>query len=1481
MRGEMLNAFIKYIIKRPIHWLWVLVLTCSAVYGQIKTEVTHYSTKDGLSHDGVICITRDRQGFMWFGTFDGLNRFDGHNFITYKSRPGDSTKLRSNKIRDVVEDNAGYLWVLTYDYKVYRFDKATEQFTPISDGPYQKLFTEKTVVKTILPDRINGVWLLTKDSGLYYVSSNRAHAPVVTHYTSQATSALRIKGNIIKFHQTDASGHIWLGTDYGLNVLERKSDAGYQVKKIEASEDKLFSSAGFTAAVIRPELIYLGTADGRVIQYDVIHQSFQINYVAPGVAVNDICLTKSGMLYVSTEGKGLFKILPGNFNKEVLTGAPAVYYALYEDKQGNIWIEPQNAGVIKYNPKQNSFKIFEQQTDYRGAARDYKLLTDANGTLWVSMKGGGFGYYNPATETIDYFFDQPGSAIQQFSNVVNCLYVDKTGVLWMSGKDGGINKIVSLTDRFNYRRPVAQPHSRSENDVRAMMKDRRGRLWVCTKDGRIHVYEHEREINVFGKSADNMGFVYCIKEDRQGRIWLGTKGNGLFKASPVVGDNKTSYHLTHYLNNPDDAYSISSNILYDILEDKKGRIWIGSFGAGLNLLTTVNGKEAFLNCSNTFRTYPFEQAKGIRDLCEDNQGRIWIASSYGLVVFNPDQLKNKEYQFILFEKKPGDTGSLGNNSVQCIVKDLNGQIWLGTFGGGVSKVITQGADLNKTRFQSLTTVDGLPNDVVLAMTVDRHNNIWLATAGGLGKIDAGNQTIRSYDPFNGITKTGFSEAACFTDQTGVLYFGCLNGYISFNPQNIVHKRLPANMALTNLQLYYKNIIPAPKGSPLKRTINETSEIVLNHDQNVISIDYTVLDHRDLTKVAYSYKLDGFDQSWHQVNDLRKAVYTNIPPGDYTFYVKGTNADVLSNVPSKSLHIIIRPPFYQTWWAYAIYVLLALLAVLLARNIIITMIKLRNKVIVEQKLTEVKLAFFTNISHELRTPLTLIASPLEELAHTEKLSDKGQEYFKIINRNVNRMIRFTNQLLDFRKIQSGKMPVKILETELVALSSEVAGFFTAMADEKNISLQMQNNRQAIFAWVDAEKIEIILYNLLSNAFKFSPHGGRIVLNVDELPEQGLIQIKVTDEGPGVVPEHLEDIFEIYHEEHHSKDPHLKGTGIGLALARGMAQSHKGKLWAELNPAGGLTFILQLQAGYEHFSKDELNSAGQPADAINIIKHSDEGQGPALPGNPETDVHPATILIAEDNVDLRSFLENKLNSFYQVLTAADGAECLKLAQTASPDLIISDIMMPNMDGIQLLDAVKQDPAISHIPVILLTAKSSVESRIRGLKYGADVYLTKPFQNELLMASIENLLTSRRRLFERFAGAARQSDANEIDENVVPVTTTRDQEFLKEVIRIVEEKLGDLSFNIDEVASAMGMGRTTFYKKLKGLSGLSPVEFVRELRLKRSKQLLDTGEHTVSEAGYLAGFNSLAYFSTCFKEKYQVSPSAYLKNSRPEKA
>lgn len=1451
-------------------WLVSVLLTllfAAPATAQLKSNIAHYSTADGLSHDGVLCITRDRDGFMWFGTFDGLNRFDGTNFVVYKSRPGDTSNLRTNKIREIVEDKAGYLWVKTYDFKIYRFDKKTEQFLPISDGPFRSLFGDQVVINHIAPDARNGVWLLTENRGLLHVMNNSNGQPTVISFAKKGQAGRLISGSNIKFRHIDAKGSIWVGTEGGLNCLQANKKDIYRAVKFNASTTKLLSSFAFNCVAQSKESLFFGTSDGNLLIYNLRNQEFSLKAIANGIPLNAICFSKSGLLYISTSGMGLLTVDP--ISLKVSAGnTKANYFSLYEDRSGLIWIEPQENGILKYDPQKKTYKYFSQQKDFNSSSRDYRILSDANGVLWICMKGGGFGYYNPSQDRVDYFYDQPGAIDQKFSNIITSIYVDKTGVLWMSARDGGINRVVSLTNKFDYHRLANQPKNRSENEVRAMMQDSKGRLWICSKDEQVHVYENDKEIKVFGAGGSQLGPVYTAMEDSKGNIWLGTKGKGLYKATPK-DLRRNIYILSNFKNNPANVNSLSSDLVYSVIEDSHGRIWVGTLGGGINLFSNLNGKPTFKNFSNTFHHYPFDWAKVIRYLLEDNQGRIWVATSNGLLIFDPNKPVANGYRFLSYRKIRGNQSSLGNNSVQYIYKDNNGQIWIGTFGGGLNKVVVNPKNPDQLGFEVFTTQHGLANDVVLSMSGDQDNNIWIATERGLSRFNPKNKSFKNYDSYDGLPKVGFSEATCFTASNGELYFGCTDGYIRFNPLKIADRPVEAKMALTRLQLYYKDIEPETKGSPLKYAINETQLLELNHDQNVISIDYTVLDYRLSNKITYAYKLEGFDKTWHQVNDLRKATYTNIPPGNYQFRVRATNNDLFTALPEKTLAIVIHPPFYLSPLAYIVYALLIIVMAVLARRIILTMIRLRNKVLVEQKLTEVKLSFFTNISHELRTPLTLIVNPLEEITKNETLSERGKQFLNVIQRNANRMIRFTNQLLDFRKLQNGKLQLNIAHTDVVALTRDVANHFSALADEKNISLQIKTAKEEMLVWVDAEKIEIIIYNLLSNAFKFSPAGKKILLEIKI--ESSDILLLITDEGKGVTVDKLEEIFEIYHEESSGSDTNLKGTGIGLALARGLAVSHYGQLWATQNPAGGSVFTLRLKSGRSHFDTSE----------VNFVERTKVGEFRALevPGqvsnkliDKNQDMLKAQLLIVEDNPDLRNFLELRFMEQYRVITAADGAEGFAMAVVMLPDLIISDVMMPELDGIQMLDQLKNEPSTSHIPVILLTAKSSIESRIEGLKYGADIYLTKPFNSDFLSASIENLIRSRKRLFEQLADKQEKRIINLQPEEIV--ITSKDEQFLKEVIKIVEEGMTQPDFNIDEVASAIGMGRTTFFKKLKSLTSLSPVEFVRDMRLKRSKQLLDSGNCTVSDAGYLAGFNSLPYFSTCFKEKYHLSPSAYLK-------
>lgn len=1447
----------------------IFLLQFSSVRAQLNSNITRYSTQDGLSHDGVLCITRDREGFIWFGTFDGINRFDGHNFVVYKSRPGDNSNLSSNKIRSIVEDKAAFLWITTYDNKIYRFNKRTEQFLPVSDGVYKHLFKDLMIDK-VIPDAKDGVWLLTESQGVLHARNITSDILEINYYAKHRPAASKLPGNAVSFLHREGD-RVWMGTEGGLSCLQLKGENSYLSVQFKKEVTALLSRYSFTCFARSKELLFFGTADGNLLSYHLKKQEFKVTELCKGIRLNAICNSATGVLYISTSGKGLITLNPFTF-KSSYSGLKAndTYFSLYEDKIGLIWIEPEEIGVIKYNPHTGQYKHFTQKRDVISSSRDYQVITDENGMLWASMKGGGFGYYNPISDDIDYFHDRPGSKDQKFSNIITSLLIDKSGVLWLSAKDGGINRVVSITDKFNYRRLSANPQNRSENEVRAMMKDSKGRLWICTKDRKVYVSKDGKPVSVFVNASGEIGNVYSVIEDSKGNIWLGTKGNGLFKASPVDSE-RSLYALSNYRNDKADSNSLSSDLVYSVIEDRKGRIWVGTLGGGINLLTVFGNKVGFRNYDNTFSNYPFSWGNVIRHLNEDNQGRIWVATSNGLMIFDPNAVAHFNYIYHKYNKIPGDRASLGNNSVQHIYKDRGGQMWVGTFGGGLNKVIQGRKKDANIRFEVFTTENGLSNDVVLGITGDQKNNIWVATEGGLSRFNPADKTFKSYDAYDGLPKAGFSEASCLTAGDGKLYFGCIDGYISFDPRDITDQKVHAEMALTNIQLYYKNILPGAEGSPLKYAINETTELILKHDQNVISIDYAVLDYRAFNKITYAYKLEGFDKIWHHVNDQRRATYTNIPPGEYMFKVKATNADLFTDTPEKTLQIIVKPPFYLTYWAYFLYLVLAATVVVISRRIIITMIKLRNKVLVEQKLTEVKLSFFTNISHELRTPLTLIVSPLEEISRNESLSVKGKEYLNIVNRNANRMIRFINQLLDFRKIQSGKMQLSIAEVDLLALVRDICSHFSGMAATNGIHFNISSSSKEILAWVDEEKIDIIVYNLLSNAFKFTPPNKSIWVQLNYVEGVNDIELKITDEGKGISPDQLEEIFEIYYEGNTPGEKNLKGTGIGLALARDLATSHHGKLWAQNNSFGGMTFVLELKSGKAHFSAAEVKfEYGRRAGEFIIT--DTPGTTIALPVENIRDVNSPQVLIVEDNPELRNFLAVKLDGIYRIKSAADGREGLNAAIDLVPDLIISDVMMPNMDGIQMLDQLKNDIRISHIPVILLTAKSSVESQIEGLKYGADLYITKPFHTDFLLASVENLISSRKKLFEQLSGAFDKKILNLGPEEIV--ITSKDETFLKETIKIVEDGMTDPEFNIDNVATAIGMGRTTFYKKLKSLTSLSPVELVRDMRLKRSKQLLDAGSQNVSEVGYLVGFNSLPYFSTCFKEKYKMSPSVYLK-------
>jgi len=1476
------------VMKLARFWIFCYcLLLLQSVTGQPNGKVEQYSTEDGLSHQRVTGILKDQEGFMWFGTWNGINRFDGQRFVSFKSAPGDQFQLRNDRIDQIMDDGHTGLWVLAYDNQVYRFDKGTEYFFPIASLPFFK--DKKFTFIKILSVSENRVWLQTSDEGIVEVfRAGVAGDYIVTYYEKGAAPDYRLPDGKINFFKEDAEHNVWIGTSKGLCHLGLTTSGRY--KNMPLPTVGLGPHVGIVALEENARELYFGTQKGALIGYSKQAKAFS-TIATFGVSIHALlCSKKRNVLYVACAAGKIISVDLNNYQSTTFQYAGKEgLHTLFEDRTGCLWIEPENKGVLRLEPTTGTFQYFQSKNTEASvpSVNRFKIVEDGNGSIWINLKGGGFGFYDAEKRTIGYEITSPDQGNFLLPNDVYTIYYDADNILWLTTNERQLIKIVLQRNSFMLQRPVEQSRVQADNEVRGMLHDRNGRLWVGTKAGKLHVYKDGVPVTGLfeNQPSGEIGNIYAMLQDSHGTVWLGTKGNGLYKATPTNAQ-ETKYRLVHYLPDMVKKDSLPCKEIYALLEDKQGRIWVGSYDNGLILAESNPSGTRFIHAAKVFKNYPTEGYNRIRHMDLDKQGNIWLATTHGLLVLNPKVASSASLQYSEYGKIPGNVESLANNDIQFVYRDAKDRMWLGTSGGGFCEAVGENP-FNALRFINYTTKEGMPNDYVLSCADDRSGHLWIATENGLTKFNVANKTFRNYDTYDGVAKTTFSESAVTKQsQTGRLFFGTTNGVLYFDAENINKKRITTNIAFTNLHIDNEEAGPALSKVFTEKDINYLPELKLKHYQNIISIDYAILDHRFGNQQATAYRLIGFDTAWHDDRQQHRATYTNLPPGDYVFEVKSLSDDLYVNMPFKRLPITISTPPWRTWWAYLLYLLAAGAVLYYIRRKEFAIIRLRNKVALEQKLATLKLDFFTNVSHELRTPLTLIINPLEQIARKEKLSVEGVSNMDIARKNADRMKRFINQLLDLRKVQSDKAMLRIARVNMVDFVKQTADHFTGMAKSKNIALEIIAKESEVIGWVDMDKMDVVLYNLLGNALKFTPEGKRIQVFIEGMERENSFSIAVCDQGSGVPTQDLEKIFELFHEGEQGNLQASKGTGIGLALSKEFIELHGGKIWATNNEHGGLTVTLMMQADRSHYPRNKVvfiepDAATSPDDRLMEYPSPLLEQATAQ----AADLDAPLVLLVEDNDELRFFLQRQLGEHYRVETAKDGQDGLEKAVELLPDLIVSDIMMPNMDGIQMLDNIKNNAETSHIPVVLLSAKYSVESRIEGLKYGADNYITKPFHNEVLIASIDNLLRQRKMLFQSMLQKQEQISPEPIlqetprDETVSPpptvkIMTSRDELFLKDIIQIVEEKMVQSEFNIEILADAMAMSRTTFNKKFKSLSGITPVEFVKDRRLQLAKQLLDTGASNISEVAYEVGFNNPKYFSTCFKEKFHLTPSDYMK-------
>lgn len=1401
---------------KATYFLFICLLSSIFAQGAMQYSARHYSAADGLSQNTVMSILEDSDGFMWFGTWDGLNRFDGHNFTVYKPALSGS-QVTSNRVDYLYEDSAQYIWMKTNDGAFYRLNKHSEKILPTGVHDTRFAYQQRHL---LLEQRAGVIWLA---GGRQLVrieeelEGRKVRDKVKRNdYTLSADASCLL---------CDAAGSVWVGTDAG---VEHFSEAGQHHLMLSTSAE----DNRITAGLAHGQAVCFGTAAGDIWMTNAGSTSFSRLHLHFGSPITFIKALNDRSLIIGTENSG-FGVYDTRSSKYTIYDASSKaissnhFISAYVDRKHQAWLINEQNGVICLR-SDGSLRHYESEPDknYRNL-QNYNLIfsEDAAGNVYVNPYGGGFAMYSEEE-------DRLVSNFEGISNIIHSAYIDKRGNLWLGSYDTGVDCISAQPERFTLS------DNRGDGDqsieVRALLQLRNGEVLVASKDGIIRRFTTDMQL--LGQQT-LPGRVYCMIEKADGTVLYGTKGDGIF-----VVKNGMRQQLTHSEKNN----SLSSNNIYDMVYGADSSLYIATYGGGINILR--DGQ--FIHEGSLWPGYTTEFGSKVRQLCMADDTTLWAATTNGLVRVNTRSLEVSQTSYY---------------DIRAIYRSDDGHMWLGSFGGGLVEVLNPHAEnvLAEQNIRLYNSLSGLSSDIVLSIVGDDKGDLWMNDENGIAHFDASTRTFRHYNALEGKKKAVFSESKSILLHNGTLLFGYNFGTCHFAPENLSHTIEAPEIRFTELLVMNDR---ATAGGPINDNICYRPDVKLKHAQSVFTIEYSALEFSTPENVQYAYKLDGVDKDWTYVQNERRVTYSNLPAGDYVFRVKSTNGEGIWCDNEQTLNIHIAPSFWATPWAFMIYFLIIFIICYVGYSQFKTTNQLRQEVAVEQKVTEIKLRFFTNISHELRTPLTLITGPVETVLREEQLSQVARTQLEIVKSNAQRMLRLINQILDFRKIQNNKMQLRVQYADVSALAKATFGNFVREAADKHIDFQFESHMNNPMGWVDSEKVDTIIYNLLSNAFKFTPSGKSIKLLVSDNEEYLILE--VSDTGIGIPKDKRSVLFQRFSSNNEINASQEKtGTGIGLNLVKELIDLQNGHIDVSSEVGMGTTFRVMLLRDKAHFGEEanvifsDTNATTAPSEITAAVEEEDSESGKKA------------VLVVDDNHDMRVFLQSILAKDYSVVQASDGEEAFTIAKQQPFDIIITDLMMPNVDGLELTERLKTDIFTSHVPVILLTAKSGIESRLQALEYGADDYITKPFSPEYLLARIDNIIRQRQRLQELYRTKMMQPTTTE-SEKPKEKRLSPDEIFLQKLQQFMEDNMDNNDLSVEDLVKEMAIGRTCFFNKLKTLTGLSPVEYIRDTRIRRSAELLLDGRYNITEVAYMVGLNDSRYFAKCFKAAYGMTPSEYKK-------
>lgn len=1300
----------------------------------------HYNINSGLSQNTVMSIFQDSKGFIWIGTKNGLNRFDGHDFKIYQR--GDSLiDLANSMIYCINEDHDKILWIGT-DKGISLYDPLTENFSDFN------LKTEKQE---------------------------------------------KVDGCIYKI-QIDSQNRIWIRSSNGLFLYKPTEN------KLYCLNDKFKA-----LATPNPSTLYIDD---------------------------------DGMAYLGFPKIGIFQYNIETDKMSLLCKYANTPTIISGYKEGYLLLGTMNRGIYQIDKKSGALEKFfiKDQENSNIYVRDIKKISDTE--FWIGSESGIYILKDNATQHITH---EAFNNLSLSDNAIYSILKDKEGGIWIGSYFGGVDYLPTQYSYFENFYPIAYKNSVSGYRVREFITDEKGNLWIATEDNGLNYYDTHSgtftHINPQSKPL-HVSFtnIQCLNLANN-KLWVGTFTRGI-----DVLDLKTK-ECKHY-ERTEHPGSLENNDIFAIYTDKNNTTWIGS----------TTGIYTYDVETDGFRI--FEKIKGVfvSDIWEDKDKNIWFATyNRGVIRYTPQTDEIKEFRY-----DKDDTHSLCYDRITGIFEDSRQQLWFSSEDGGFCLYHE-----STESFTRITTAQGLPSNVIYKILEDDNRHLWLSTNNGLVSFNLETLSVEAlYNLPNGLQSRQFNYNSGIKNLDGTLYFGSINGFVAFNPKNFHPNHNQYSVILTGFYIFNQEVTVSRESNILTKAIPYADKINLNYDQSTFTFTFSALNYSTEGNGKYAYLLDGIDKKWSYVDNSSRVSYNSIPPGNYIFRIKYSKDGHTWNDEETQMKIKITPPLWKTSWAYTLYIVLII-------GILFTLIRfyaIKKRKQVEEKLAhqeqqkkeeiyKAKIDFFTNIAHEIRTPITLIKAPLDYILHSHPHEQEINENLITMERNTDRLLVLVNQLLDFRKIESKAFTLSLKVNDVHTLVTNTYNRFVPAAKQKNLTMTLEAPAHSVMALIDEEAIIKVCSNLFNNAIKYTSTYIKVILTENE--DLGYFQITVKNDGRPIPVDLRQNIFEAFFqikEDHQATQP---GSGIGLTLATSLVQLHHGKLYLD-DKAEDTSFVVQIP-----------KNIAADAEVKNIKPVTEEPKEEISLMASEMQVSSKeTILIVEDNEELRIFLSNQLSKHYQVITAGNGIEALEILKKQIINLIVSDVMMPVMDGLELCKSIKSNLETCHIPIILLTAKTTLHNRIEGLKTGADAYIEKPFAMPHLLVQISNLLESRMKMRQNFANNPY------IATNSIALNKA-DEDFLNKLTEVIKLNLQDENFNIDNLASEMNMSRTSLHRKIKGITELTPGDFIRLIRLKKAAELLLEGEYRINEICMLVGIQSLSYFSKCFQKQFGVLPKDFAKS------